>query len=172
MGYVRTARPGDACCHDGRYHQSSVFADCGTHLKERTVLNYPGRCSGVGLLLLRGTVGITVAIQAWLSVTSTNLDLLGAIPAVGLIVCGIALTVGIFTPVCSALVGVGYALVLLTPFGGSVLPQLDGATAAVGLATAAAVGLLGPGAFSIDARLLGRREIFIPANNGSESEQP
>jgi hypothetical protein len=132
------------------------------------VLNYPGHWAGLGLLLLRGTVGITAAMQAWLSVASTNTELLGAIPAAALIVCGVALTIGIFTTVCSTLVGVSYALVLLMPFDGVVLPRVDGAAAIGGLAAATALGLLGPGAFSIDARLFGRREIFIPAKDGSD----
>jgi hypothetical protein len=120
--------------------------------------------------LLRGTVGITVAARAWLFVTSADTDLLGAAPAAGLVVCGVALTVGIFTPMCSALVAVGYALVLITPVGGVVLPPLDASSAAVGLAAAIALGLLGPGAFSIDARLFGHREIFIPAKHSAEDE--
>jgi hypothetical protein len=41
------------------------------------------------------------------------------------------------------------------------LPGVDGAAAVLGLAAAAGLGLIGPGAFSIDARLFGRREIFI-----------
>jgi uncharacterized membrane protein YphA (DoxX/SURF4 family) len=118
--------------------------------------------------LLRGTVGITVATQGSLSVASTNTDLLGAVPAAALVVCGVALTVGLFTPVCSTIVGLGYALVLFMPFDGAVLPRLDVAAALVGLAAAVALGLLGPGAFSIDARLFGRREIFIPAKDGSD----
>jgi putative oxidoreductase len=118
--------------------------------------------------LLRVTVGVTVAIQGWLSVASTNADLLGAIPAAMLVVCGVALTIGIFTPVCSALVGLGYALVLSTPFDGAVLSRGDGGSAVVGLAAAAALALLGPGAFSVDCRLFGRREIFIPAKDRSE----
>jgi hypothetical protein len=73
---------------------------------------------------------------------------------------------------CSTLVAVGYALVLITPVGGVVLPRLDPGTAAVGLAAAIALGLLGPGAFSIDARLFGRREIFIPAKDSAEDETP
>jgi hypothetical protein len=117
--------------------------------------------------LLRGTVGITVAMQAWPSVASTHTNLLGAAPAVALVVCGAALTAGILTPVCSTLIGLGYALVLFTPFGGSVLPHLDGAAASVGLAAAIGLGLVGPGSFSIDARLFGRRNIFIPARDGS-----
>jgi hypothetical protein len=110
-----------------------------------------------------------VAIQAWLFIASGTTDLIGAIPAAGSIVCGIALTAGIFTPFCSTLVGLGYALVLLTPVGGVVLPRLDSHAAAVGLAVSAGLFLLGPGAFSIDARLFGRREIFIPANDASEN---
>jgi hypothetical protein len=132
------------------------------------VLNYPGRCAGVGLLLLRVTVGVTAAVQAWRALASTNLDLLGAMPAVVLLVCGVALTIGIFTPLCSALVGVGYALGMFTPFDGVVLPRLDGGAAVVGLAAAAALAMLGPGAFSVDCRLFGRREIFIPAKDRSD----
>ena len=117
--------------------------------------------------MLRGTVGITVAMQAWFAVGSTNIDRVGVLPAAALVVCGAALTLGILTRVCSTLVGLGYALVLFRPFDGAVLPRLDGAAAVVGLAAAAALALLGPGAFSIDARLFGRREIFIPASDGS-----
>jgi hypothetical protein len=113
--------------------------------------------------LLRGTVGITTAIQASLAVAATHTDVLGAIPAAALGVCGVALTIGLFTAVCSTLVGVGYALVLLLPFEAPVLTHLDSVAAVIGLGAAAALGLLGPGAFSIDARLFGRREIFIPA---------
>ena len=68
---------------------------------------------------------------------------------------------------CSTLVGVGYALVLFLPFGVAVLPRLDSGAAVVGIAATIAIGLLGPGAFSIDARLFGRREIFIPAKDRS-----
>jgi hypothetical protein len=119
--------------------------------------------------LLRGTVGITVATKAWLSVAAADTGVLGAIPPVALIVCGIALTLGIFTPAFSTLVAASYALVLLTPFGESMLPRLDCAAGVLGLAAAAGLGLLGPGAFSIDARLFGRREIFIPANDNDRT---
>jgi uncharacterized membrane protein YphA (DoxX/SURF4 family) len=118
--------------------------------------------------LLRGTVGITVAVKAWLFIASADIDLLWAIPAAALIVCGVALTLGIFTPVCSTLVGLNHALVLFTPLAGTVLPRLDCAAAVVGLAAAVGLVFLGPGAFSIDARLFGRREIFIPANETSD----
>ena len=139
-------------------------------LKERPVLNYPGRWSGIGLLLLRGTVGVTVAAQARLSLVSPDVDALAVVPGVGLILCGVALTLGVLTPACSTLVGLGYALVLFTPFGAAVLPHLDAAAAVLGLAASAGLVFLGPGAFSIDARVFGRREIFIPAAH--RSKQP
>jgi hypothetical protein len=47
------------------------------------------------------------------------------------------------------------------------LPRLDGNAGVVGLAAAVALALLGPGTCSIDARLFGRREIFIPAPHSS-----
>ena len=119
-------------------------------------------------MLLRGTLGITTAMQASLAVAATNTDLLGAIPAAALGVCGVALTIGLFTAACSTLVGVGYALVLFMPSEAALLPHLDSVAAVFGIAAAAGLGLLGPGAFSIDARLFGRREIFIPAKDGSE----
>jgi hypothetical protein len=132
------------------------------------VLNYPGQCSGLGLLLLRATVGITVASQAWLSIASTNTDPLGSVPAAALVVCGVALTLGIFTPVCSTLIALGYVLVLFLPVGRVVLPRVDAGAAVLALAAAAGLRLLGPGAFSVDARLFGRRAIFIPAKDASD----
>jgi hypothetical protein len=140
----------------------------GHRSRSRRVLNYPGHWAGLGLLLLRGTVGITVATQAWLFIApAANTDLLAAVPAAVLIVSGLALTAGIFTPVCSTIAGLGYALALFTPLSGVVLPRLDPAAAIMGLASAAGLALVGPGAFSIDARLFGRREIFIPATDDS-----
>jgi hypothetical protein len=118
--------------------------------------------------LLRVIVGITTAMQAWLAVAATNTHLLETTPAAVLGICGVALTIGIFTPICSTFVAVGYALVLFMPFDGIVLPRLDGTAAVVSLAAAAALGLVGPGAFSLDARLFGRRAIFILAKGGSD----
>jgi hypothetical protein len=133
----------------------------------RSGLNYPGRWAGLGLLLLRATVGITTTVQAWLAVAAANTDLMAAAPPAALGISGVALTIGLFTAVCSTLVAVGYALVLFVPFEPAVLPHLDSVAALIGLGASAALGLLGPGAFSIDARLFGRREIFIPAKDRS-----
>ena len=82
--------------------------------------------------MLRGAVGTTMAMQASLPIAATNTDLLGVIPAAALGVCGVALTIGLFTAVCSTVVGVGYALVLFMPFEPAVLPDLDSVAAVMG----------------------------------------
>lgn len=69
------------------------------------------------------------------------------------ILLGAALIAGFVTPIAGGLVAIGdIGAVLFDP----ILPTVFIATVAV------AIVLLGPGAFSIDARLYGRREIFIP----------
>ncbi len=84
---------------------------------------------------------------------------------------GASLVIGFLTPVAgaaAALAGIG--IVLWWP-----LPTrpflLDGRlAAALMVAMAAAVVLLGPGSLSLDARLFGRREITIPEGPTSVSE--
>jgi len=89
---------------------------------------------------------------------------LGAIVAVsGLLLAGISLAIGLFTPVASLLVAAYHVLVL--SFFSSVQPIVfDGKAVALRMAiTGIAIALLGPGAYSLDAYLFGRREIVIPA---------
>ena len=83
-----------------------------------------------------------------------------------LIVGGALLLVGLLTPVASALVGLtGLAMAISwipAPLGN----LLDGKLGAVEVVVmAVAVGLLGPGAFSLDGYLFGRREIVISASS-------
>jgi hypothetical protein len=76
---------------------------------------------------------------------------------------GVFLLFGLFTPlggVRGALCSAAAAL-LTIPIDRLDALQLAVAAAVVGV-TAAALGVLGPGAFSIDCRLFGRRKIIIP----------
>lgn len=77
---------------------------------------------------------------------------------------GVSLLVGFLTPVAGGLAALACAVISFSPIP-LPLPDLCGTRlfAADAIAMALAVALLGPGAFSLDARVFGRREIIIPA---------
>lgn len=83
---------------------------------------------------------------------------------------GGSILVGFLTPICCGLAAVGNVIINLgllpsfqTPTLGSSMVHLNLAIICIALA------LLGPGAFSLDARLFGRREIVI---SDSKRDQP
>ena len=73
------------------------------------------------------------------------------------------LSVGFLTPIVGALVGLGALGIRLSVLPASAPNLFDTKLPAIQAATMLiAVVLLGPGAFSIDSRIFGRREIIIP----------
>lgn len=80
-----------------------------------------------------------------------------------LIACGASLLAGLLTPFACIVVGLCAACVALSGLeAGAPLTLADGSSLLFEVVTAAALILTGPGAFSLDARLFGRREIIIP----------
>ena len=75
------------------------------------------------------------------------------------IVSAIAILIGVLTPVASLLLVVTVALFWFPQRAAGVF--LDTISSCLIAVNATAIALLGPGAFSLDARLFGRREIYI-----------
>jgi len=128
-----------------------------SHL-QRLFSAFPGGWPGVGLFLLRAAVGLVALIQGGLYLS----DGYSTVGVLGLAAGG-SLLAGFLTPVASVAAALG-----IVGAGFSVLPVpqpnlLDAKLSLIfaGIMTVAIV-LLGPGAFSMDARLFGRREIIIP----------
>jgi uncharacterized membrane protein YphA (DoxX/SURF4 family) len=123
----------------------------------------------VGLLLLRMAVGASLVVHGGACLAGEEHGrwalVAGLLAGLLAILAGAALLIGFLTPLAALLAGlviIGTALPLFISnvFGPNVF---GGAPATIFLIVmAAAVLLLGPGAFSLDARLFGRREIVIP----------
>jgi uncharacterized membrane protein YphA (DoxX/SURF4 family) len=148
------------------YLESSCVSEGapGRYALQRLYSTFPGGRPGIGLLLLRAAVGLTAIAQGVLNVSglshpSSGKWLLGVV----LITSGAALAAGFFTPFAGLVVGLCFLGIALSWFPAPSWGFHDARMVAFGMIIpAAALALLGPGAFSLDGRLFGRREIVIP----------
>lgn len=119
---------------------------------------FPAGAPGYGMLILR--IGLAASLHIDPSghfAANPNMPVF-----LGFATLSGSLALGLLTPLASLLAGVAEAAILLTGTSGSVIALLGPLDAAVLL-------LLGPGAYSLDARLFGRRVVVLQsASNGSE----
>jgi putative oxidoreductase len=135
---------------------------------------FPDGSSGLGLLLLRATAGIALVSFAMVQfVAWQEASVLILTVAALSSICGLLLLFGLFNWLaCSlgVLISLGTALGLIhAPVFSVLSAQISAVFTAV---IAVALLCLGPGAYSLDARRHGRREIHIPARPHSSDDSP
>jgi uncharacterized membrane protein YphA (DoxX/SURF4 family) len=133
---------------------------------QRTFSGFPTGYPGFALLLLRLVVGGAASSQAWMLITANhgavNISVVIALLA---LVIGLALIVGLMTPIASVLLSAGGLLLMAdSSITGHLLLFESGMARLEFIAMSAALISLGPGALSVDARLYGRREIEVNGN--------
>jgi uncharacterized membrane protein YphA (DoxX/SURF4 family) len=121
---------------------------------------FPGGPPGLGLLLLRASLGSTLVAYGmmWMAGERWSFDP-NWLLASALIITGVMLLIGFLTPAASTAVCIGGVIGAVQGFFANEASEIFIVFVTF---TAASIALLGPGAVSVDARLFGRREIVIP----------
>ena len=126
---------------------------------------FPSGLPGLTLLLLRVTLGATVINYGgtYLWARQNMATWSWVIGAGALVVVGASLIIGFLTPInatIASIAGLATAILLFSAAGDNALHFV--LFAFYVFITALVGAFLGPGAYSLDARLFGRREIIIP----------
>jgi uncharacterized membrane protein YphA (DoxX/SURF4 family) len=114
--------------------------------------------------VLRTAIGITALIEGSLYLSSRDSFTPAACAvAIPFLAAGVSLVIGFLTPVAGLVATVGNFLVVLEWLPASRIGSFGTELVAMEMIVLGiSISLLGPGAFSLDARLFGRREIVIP----------
>lgn len=125
----------------------------------RLYSTFAGGWPGTGLLLMRLVVGSLLVVRAGLRLSGDppiNITLTSAM----LLVSGILLMLGLWTPIAGTFVALVEAWKMLTLPGDRWLWLLLGAVSV-------ALAMLGPGLWSVDARLFGWKRVEAPPRKSS-----
>ena len=132
---------------------------------QRTFSGFPSGCPGFALLLLRFGVGGTSALQSALLIGATHHAAGSTLAAAVAIITSLALIIGLMTPIATTLLCLSGLAAMIDSAIVGYMPLFESWIARFEfMVTSAALICLGPGAFSMDARLYGRREIDVNGN--------
>jgi hypothetical protein len=129
---------------------------------QRLFSAFPNGYPGGGLFLLRFVVALNAAAEGIFILYSPDREIsswcLGGLA----ILTGASVLMGFLTPICGGLAAAGNLIIIFGRLPATQTPALAISIAHLNLAIISiALVLLGPGAFSFDARQFGRREIII-----------
>jgi uncharacterized membrane protein YphA (DoxX/SURF4 family) len=125
---------------------------------------FPDGISGLGLLILRSALGGVLAIRAFTCLHDRrDWNPMTVIVILLMVLSALLIIAGYRTRIAAVGATVAIVVGMISCTSGPGLQVLDSRTTEVfGIMIAAAVACIGPGAFSLDSRLFGRREIVIP----------
>jgi hypothetical protein len=121
---------------------------------------FPTGWPGIALLLLRVALSANVAYGV-LEVRA-NLDMAWVLALLATV--SVALCLGLLTPVSAALGAL--TEIVIWHFSTGALAALH----VCAILVAIAVAMLGPGAYSLDAKLFGRRQVIFPPSDGRDGK--
>jgi hypothetical protein len=132
--------------------------------------SFPIGAPGIALLLLRATVAFTLLIRGSACLPEAADRPVVYISSLVALLGGGLLSVGFLTPIAATGGGIVVILAAAKILPGCASSLFDsGLGLTFGVAILLALVILGPGAYSIDARLFGRREIIIPRANSRQT---
>lgn len=131
---------------------------------------FPDGCAGCGLLLLRAAAGSGLIVQGVAGFAgSRELGFLSSAVAVVTLVAGALVLLGCLTRMAAA---IAMIVCLFSVFSWFPSPHVglfeNATTATLAAVIATALVCLGPGAFSLDSKLFGRREVIIPGSSSTD----
>jgi uncharacterized membrane protein YphA (DoxX/SURF4 family) len=124
---------------------------------------FPGGVSGVSLLVLRGVLGMAILAEGTCYIRDPNASVAAWCLGLSALAAGGLLVLGLFTPFVGIVAGLGAGCVALSLLPVCTPNVFDSKAAFIfALTMIFTVIGAGPGRYSVDARMFGRREIIIP----------
>jgi putative oxidoreductase len=131
---------------------------------QRLFSSFPSGSPGLGLLLMRLALGLRVIYIGTVSLSGKPSEPITLAQNLIAVACGIFLLAGLWTPIMGMLLAIDEVWIALSHY----LAHRTHIVIPVFLAVlSASVAMLGPGAWSIDARLFGRRRLYRDRNRGT-----